>query len=89
MPLTRLTSQVTVDAFSTSPFAGNPAAVIIFPGDSASYPEDEVLQKIAAEFNYAETAYIRKRASGQSDEYDLRWFTPTREVKSEPFSEES
>ena len=48
---------------------------------SESWPEDSFCLKIAAEFNYAETAFIRKRAGGSANDYELRWFTPVKEVK--------
>lgn len=63
-----------VDAFADRPFTGNPAAVM--PLDA--WPEDAVLQAIAAENNLAETAFTVP-AEGDAD-YDLRWFTPTVEV---------
>ncbi len=63
-----------VDAFTNRAFAGNPAAVCVFP----AFPADAVLQAIAAENNLAETAFIVKRVPEQ---YDLRWFTPTVEVE--------
>ncbi|MCX7178633.1 MAG: PhzF family phenazine biosynthesis protein, partial [Proteobacteria bacterium] len=53
-------------------FAGNPAAVM--PMDR--FPDDEMLQSIAAENNLAETAFLVPEAS----DYRLRWFTPTTEV---------
>ena len=40
------------------------------------YPDDAVLQAIAAENNLAETAFF----VAQGDRYLLRWFTPTVEV---------
>ncbi|MBN3561028.1 PhzF family phenazine biosynthesis protein [Aliamphritea spongicola] len=61
-----------VDAFTDSLFGGNPAAVCILE----SWPADELLQKIAAENNLAETAYIVTTENG----YDLRWFTPAVEI---------
>jgi PhzF family phenazine biosynthesis protein len=61
-----------VDAFTTRRFAGNPAAVILLQ----SFPEDAVLQAIAAENNLAETAFLVP-ASG---DFSLRWFTPTTEI---------
>jgi PhzF family phenazine biosynthesis protein len=61
-----------LDAFTTRRFAGNPAAVM--PLDS--FPEDGVLQFIAAENNLAETAFLVT----QGGDYRLRWFTPTTEV---------
>jgi predicted PhzF superfamily epimerase YddE/YHI9 len=61
-----------VDAFATRLFAGNPAAVI--PLDR--FPEDSVLQAIAAENNLAETAFLVP----EGGDYRLRWFTPAVEV---------
>ena len=61
-----------IDAFTTRRFAGNSAAVILMPG----FPEDGVMQAIAAENNLAETAFL-VRADG---DYRLRWFTPTTEI---------
>ena len=48
---------------------------------SEPWPEDTFLQQVAAEFNYSETAFIRKRPEGTANDYDLRWFTPVKEVK--------
>lgn len=62
-----------VDAFAAKPFTGNPAAVVLFD----AYPDDAVLQAIAAENNLAETAFPVPRADGK---WDLRWFTPAVEV---------
>src|ERR1700704_550835 len=61
-----------IDAFTTRPFAGNPAAVMLMD----TFPEDTVLQKIAAENNLSETAFLVP----EGDDYRLRWFTPTTEV---------
>jgi len=61
-----------VDAFTSSVFSGNPAAVV--PLDS--WLETDVLQAIAAENNLSETAYF----VGGNGQYDLRWFTPAGEV---------
>lgn len=61
-----------VDAFSDRQFRGNPAAVVLL----SDYPNDEVLQSIAAENNLSETAFLVKSGA----DYRLRWFTPTVEV---------
>jgi PhzF family phenazine biosynthesis protein len=61
-----------VDAFTTRPFAGNPAAVMLMD----RFPEDTVLQEIAAENNLSETAFLVP----EGGDYRLRWFTPTTEV---------
>jgi PhzF family phenazine biosynthesis protein len=61
-----------VDAFTSCPFAGNPAAVYVLE----SWPAVDWLQLVAREMNQSETAYLVKNAAG----YDLRWFTPQVEV---------
>ena len=61
-----------VDAFTREPLAGNPAAVCLL---EAPRPE-AWMQKVAAEMNLSETAFLVPRTDG----YDLRWFTPTHEV---------
>lgn len=76
-----------VDAFTTRPFCGNPAAVIKLPADH-TYP-DSTLLGIAAEFNLSETAYILipKNHNIRNEEgkmmiptFGLRWFIPTEEI---------
>ncbi len=64
-----------VDAFATKPFAGNQAAVMILE----LWLADEVLQAIAEENMFAETAFLVPDHSGAAD-YELRWFTPAMEV---------
>lgn len=61
-----------VDAFTSKPFGGNPAAVCILPEPR----EAEWMQNVALEMNLSETAFLVKQAEG----YDLRWFTPAVEV---------
>lgn len=61
-----------VDAFTHKPFQGNPAAVCL-PG---SFPDDGLMQAIAAENNLSETAFAVKNGP----DYDLRWFTPGGEI---------
>jgi predicted PhzF superfamily epimerase YddE/YHI9 len=41
---------------------------------------DEMLQAIAAENMFAETAFVVKEATGEAD-WELRWFTPATEVR--------
>ncbi|MGB8013021.1 MAG: PhzF family phenazine biosynthesis protein [Terriglobales bacterium] len=61
-----------IDAFTTRRFAGNPAAVM--PMDR--FPDDAMLQAIAAENNLSETAFLVP----EGGDYRLRWFTPATEV---------
>src|SRR5438309_2188004 len=63
---------VKVDAFTSTPFAGNPAAVCVLPA-----PRDERwMQDVAREMNLSETAFLLAENTG----YRLRWFTPAEEV---------
>jgi PhzF family phenazine biosynthesis protein len=61
-----------IDAFTTRRFAGNPAAVMPL----RTFLDDVVLQRIAAENNLSETAFLVPAG----DDYSLRWFTPITEV---------
>ena len=63
---------IQVDAFTSEPFSGNPAAVCVLPEER---PE-AWMRKVAAEMNLAETAFLLRRPDG----YALRWFTPAVEV---------
>lgn len=61
-----------IDAFTSSPFSGNPAAVCLLdvPADAGW------MQQVAAEMNLAETAFVVPEGDG----FGLRWFTPEVEV---------
>lgn len=60
-----------VDAFTQQLFAGNPAGIC----PVHDWPEAGLMQRIAAENNLSETAFIR----GGDGRYDIRWFTPVGE----------
>ncbi|MCB0667765.1 MAG: PhzF family phenazine biosynthesis protein [Saprospiraceae bacterium] len=62
-----------VDAFTNRLFHGNPAAVVPLK----FWLDDDVMQRIAAENNLAETAFFVR----DGDEFDIRWFTPSKEVE--------
>ncbi|WP_304130952.1 PhzF family phenazine biosynthesis protein [Ignavibacterium album] len=62
-----------IDAFTSEPFGGNPAAVVL--DDSLN---DEQMINIAAEMNLSETAFL---SSSDKADFNLRWFTPKSEVK--------
>jgi PhzF family phenazine biosynthesis protein len=63
---------VQVDAFTATPFAGNPAAVCILPA-----PANEAwMRDVAREMNLSETAFLHPENGG----YRLRWLTPAVEV---------
>jgi PhzF family phenazine biosynthesis protein len=63
-----------VDAFTGVAFGGNPAGVVVV--DDADL-DDTVMQRLATELGYSETAFVRPRPAGG---HDLRWFTPAVEV---------
>ena len=62
-----------IDAFTTQPFRGNPAAVCLL--EEAA--DEEWMQSLAAEMNLSETAYVVPHG----EQFELRWFTPTTEVE--------
>ena len=62
--------QYIVDAFTERMFEGNPAAICILE----RWPEERVMQQIAAENNLSETAFLVK----ETENYRIRWFTPRR-----------
>ena len=61
-----------VDAFTDRPFAGNPAAVCPL----VSKRDEGWMQKLAAEMNLSETAFLEP----DHEAWSLRWFTPGAEV---------
>jgi PhzF family phenazine biosynthesis protein len=63
---------VQVDAFTPTPFAGNPAAVCVL---GAPQPE-QWMRDVAREMNLSETAFL----SPQNGGFELRWLTPAVEV---------
>jgi PhzF family phenazine biosynthesis protein len=62
-----------IDAFTDQVFSGNPAAVLVLD----AFPPDTLMQKIAAENNLSETAFVVPNGA----DWNLRWFTPTTEVE--------
>jgi PhzF family phenazine biosynthesis protein len=62
-----------IDAFTSSIFSGNPAAVV--PLDE--WITSKMMQNIAMENNLSETAFIVKN----QENYEIRWFTPQCEVE--------
>src|SRR5262249_54500216 len=61
-----------VDAFTSTPFGGNPAVVCLVK----DWPAAEWMQRVAAEMNAGATAFVR--ATGR--EIALRWFSTTVEL---------
>ena len=69
-----------IDAFTSQPLTGNPAAVCPLE----EWLPTPVMQVIAAEMNQSETVFFVPRVDEAAPDrvrsYDMRWFTPTREV---------
>ncbi len=65
-----------VDAFTSVPFGGNTAGVVLLEDDKG-FPSDTLMQKIAAQLRYSETAFIKQ--NGERD-FTIRYFTPEGEV---------
>ena len=63
-----------VDAFTDRLFGGNPAGVVLLDGN---FPNDSLMQQVAAELRYSETAFVRRDGA---DEFTVRYFTPRSEV---------
>lgn len=61
-----------VDSFTSEIFSGNPAAVCLLDRPVT----DDWMQKMAAEMNLSETAFVEDRG----EVFGLRWFTPKVEV---------
>jgi PhzF family phenazine biosynthesis protein len=65
-----------VDAFTTEPFRGNPAA-ICFLDEPAPEPW---MRAVAREMNLSETAYLVPARDPAASRWSLRWFTPEVEI---------
>jgi PhzF family phenazine biosynthesis protein len=62
-----------VDAFTSEPFRGNPAAVC-FP---ETLLDETLMQQIATEIGFSETAFVHPISE---HEYSIRFFTPKKEI---------
>ncbi|XP_074268955.1 uncharacterized protein LOC141592250 isoform X1 [Silene latifolia] len=67
-----------VNAFSESPFRGNPAAVCVLQEEK----EEKWLQYVAREFNLSATCFLTKVDDSNAlvPKYRLRWFAPAVEL---------
>jgi len=61
-----------VNAFTSSTFGGNPAAVVVLE----QWLDDGLMQSIASQHNLSETAFVKP----MGQDFGIRWFTPTVEV---------
>ncbi len=65
-----------VDAFTSEPFGGNPAGVVLL-GRDCTFPAERLMLQVAAELRYSETAFVRQDGP---TEFTVRYFTPAAEV---------
>ena len=65
-----------VDAFTDVAFGGNPAGVVLLE-QGASFPSDGLMQQVAAELRFSETAFVQQNGP---NEFTVRYFTPCSEV---------
>jgi len=63
-----------VDSFTKEAFKGNPAGVC-FPDYEIN---EEDIQKIAREFGFSETAFVKETAKAST--WSIRYFSPKREI---------
>lgn len=64
-----------LDAFTTVPFGGNAAGVVLVESE---YPPEADMKALAAELGFSETAFVKPLPDGS---VRLRYFTPTDEVE--------
>ncbi|RYF49586.1 MAG: PhzF family phenazine biosynthesis protein, partial [Cytophagaceae bacterium] len=75
---------VTVDVFTSTPYEGNPLAIIRIPHD-VTISQDQK-QKIAREFNLSESTFLHEKAPGdEGDDWTVDIFMTTKEL---PFAGE-
>lgn len=65
-----------VDAFTSEPFGGNPAGVVLL-GQDQPFPDERLMVQVAAELRYSETAFVQPNGP---QEFTVRYFTPRCEV---------
>lgn len=70
---------VQVDAFTSKPFSGNPAAVCVLSEEAAKSRDTAWMQRVAMEMNLSETAFVTPTGAGDN-RFRLQWFAPKCEV---------
>lgn len=73
-----------MDAFATSHFTGNPAAVCFLEDETTQLLHSKGLQAIAAELNQPATCFVNTMQQDQkfntASRFAVRWFTPVAEL---------
>ncbi|KAI9741533.1 MAG: hypothetical protein M1818_004339 [Claussenomyces sp. TS43310] len=70
---------VTLDVFTSTPYEGNPLALIKVPAQLKDGLSQQQKQTIAREFNLSESVFLHEKAAGL-DEWAVDIFTPEREL---------
>lgn len=76
-------SYALMDVFTTTPFSGNPLAIVRVPATYKSSLSHETKQKIAVEFNLSETIFLYEPSEDCQDNADslaIDTFTPKCEI---------
>jgi len=68
---------VTFDVFTQTPYIGNPLAIVHLPTEGPELSQEQK-QKIAREFNYAETTFLHPETSPKCRQVDI--FTRYQEI---------
>lgn len=63
-------------AFTRDPAGGNPAGVVV----TDALRPDDWMQAVAADIGFSESAFVVPRTEGPDGHYDIRYFSPAREV---------
>ena len=64
-----------IDAFTSTPGCGNPAAVVL-----KATADEDWMKMVAKEFNLSETVFVEKIADEAGNVFNLRYFTPKTEI---------
>ena len=70
-----MTPLYVVDSFTSEPFKGNPAGVVL----AESLMDDIQMQSIATELNFSETAFVFP-LSDEAESWRIRYFSPLMEI---------
>lgn len=81
-------SYTTVDAFTSTPWSGNPAAVFVLPASpesAATFANSQKLQTVAKELHLPASAFLLPLPDSTIDHphYNIKYFSPFR-VSAQP-----
>ncbi len=79
-PLPRTLPFTTLDVFTSTPYAGNPLALIRIPASLRHLITQAQKERIAAEFNLSETIFLHEQTDPFNPEWDVDIFTSDAEL---------